>query len=281
MNRGLAAGVERRMTTSSTLSFGLAAVLTTAAFFGEAQDPAQEAAAGPQPQLQASLEQAFAEQGLRIDLESGLCSIPVEVCMRDDLLEYLLVADFGASHESLFSTKVTPSIWNTALVALGAEPARGGRYVEKDPLPTDAEFEAGVSPYVVELPEGTPFYFYALWSEGEELRLHRIEDLVGNLRTGRSMERHALRYVGSRMVRAEPGKDDEVYLPDMEGNLISVFFFQNDKEIVSTALEDATYDTIWIANTWLVPERGTPVQLITSRRLLNGVPPALKELVAR
>ncbi|MCA8978785.1 MAG: hypothetical protein H6831_09760 [Planctomycetes bacterium] len=268
------------MTTTNTLSFGLAALLSVAAWLAPAPE-AQEPVAGPAPQLQAGLEQAFAEQGLRIDLEAGLCSIPVEVCMRDDLLEYLMVSDFGATHESLFSTKVTPSVWNTALVALGAEPARGGRFVEKEPLPTDAEFEAGVSPYEVELPAGTPFYFYALWHEGDELRLHRVEDLIGNLRTGRSMERHALRYVGSRMVRADPEKEDEVYLPDMEGNLISVYFFQNDKEIVTTALEDATYDTIWIANTWLVPERGTPVQLITSRKLLDGVPEALKELVAR
>jgi len=269
------------MTTSKTLSVGFAALLTAAALFGSTRARAQEPAAGPQPQLQESLEQAFAEQGLRIDLEAGLCSIPVEVCMRDDLLEYLLVADYGSSHESLFSTSVTPSIWNTALVALGAEPARGGRFVEKDPLPTEEEFAAGVSPYVVELPEGTPFYFYALWQEDDEPRLHRLEDLVGNLRTGRAMQRHALRYVGSRMARAEPGKDEEVYLPDMEGNLISVFFFGNDKEIVSTALEDSVFDTIWLANKWLVPERGTPVQLITSRKPLDGLPAALKELVAQ
>jgi hypothetical protein len=269
------------MTTFNSFSVGLAAFMAVAALSGGLRPIAQDPVAGPQPQLQASLERAFAEQGLRIDLEAGLVSIPVEVCMRDDLLEYILVADYGSTHESLFSTSVTPSIWNTALVALGAEPARGGRFVEKDPLPTDAEFEAGVSPYIVELPEGTPFYFYALWQEGDEARLHRLEDLVGNLRTGRAMQRHALRYVGSRMTRAEPGKDDEVYLPDMEGNLISVFFFGNDKEIVSTALDDAVFDTIWLANKWLVPERGTPVQLITSRKPLDGLPAALKELAGQ
>jgi hypothetical protein len=269
------------MTIHHSLTACLAALLSVAALTPDDPRPAQEPAAGPPNPLQATLQQAFAEQGLRIDLEAGLCSIPVEVCMRDDLLEYLLVADFGATHESLFSTKVTPSIWNTALVALGAEPARGGRFTEKDPLPTDEEFAAGVSPFVVELPQGTPFYFYALWQEDGDVRLHRLEDLVGNLRTGRAMQRHALRYVGSRMTSAEPGKDDQVYLPDMEGNLISVFYFGNDKEIVSTALEDSTYDTIWLANNWLVPERGTSVQLIASREPLGDLPTALKELVGQ
>lgn len=269
------------MSTHFTLTLGLAALLAVTAATRNTPGAIQEPIPGPERPLEEGLEQAFAEQGLRIDLAAGLCSIPVEVCIREDLLEYLLVASFGATHESLFSTKVKPSVWNTALVALGAEPARGGRYTEKDPQPTDAEFEAGVSPFDVVLPEGSEFYLYALWTEGDELRLHRLEDLVGNLRTGRAMERHPLRYVGSRMVRADPEKPAEVYLPDMEGNMISVYFFQNDKEILSTALDDATYDTIWLANTWLVPERGTPVQLIASRKSLDELPASVKSLVAR
>ena len=247
-----------------------------------AQDPAPDPGGadevGPRSPLQEELERAFRDQGLRLDLEAGFCSIPVEVCIREDLLEYLVVAEYGASRESLFSTKVTPSIWNTALVALGAEPSRGARFTQKDPVPSDEELAAGASPYDVQLPEGTPFYFYALWTEDGETRLHRLEDLVGNLKTGRSMRRHPLRYVGSHMVQPDPEDPTEVFVADLEGNLVNVHYFQADKAIMSTAVEDGVYDTIWIANAWLVPERGTPVQLIASREPLTELPAALRDV---
>ena len=265
----------------TTLLLASSLALAAALSVRPARAQQDEGPVGPADPARADLEAAFGEQGLTLDLDAGWCSIPARVCMRDDLLEYLLVADYGASHESLFSTKVTPSVWNTALVALGAEPARGARFTEKHPAPTDEELAAGASPYDVELPDGTPFYAYALWTEDGEARLHRVEDLVGNLRTGRAMRRHALRYVGSRMVKPEPDAQQEVFLADLEGNLLNVHFFQSDKAILSTATEDGVYDTIWIANAWLVPERDVPVQLIVSRAPLSGVPPELEGLVAR
>jgi len=252
-------------------------VLALGVLFATGPSAAQDSGRGDSPQI--DLEQAFQAEGLHLDLDAGLCSIPVQVCIRDDLLEYVLVADYGASHESLFSTNVTPSIWNTALVALGGEPARGGRFRAKDPFPTDDELQAGVPPYIVELPEGTPFYAYALWREDGEARMHRLEDLIGNLRTGRAMKRHALRYVGSHMRRPDPAKEAEVFAADMLGNMLSVHFFRQDEEILSTAVVDAVYDTIWVANAWLVPERGVQLQLIVSRKPIDGLPSTVEALL--
>jgi hypothetical protein len=215
----------------------------------------------------------FAEHGILLDVGRGVCSIPVRVEVRDDLLEYLLVGPAGASHESVFQTDVVPSVLNTALLLLGVDPgkARNAAWVAKDPAPTEEEMRAGAHPFDVTLPEGDRFYLYVAWRSGEERFLYRMEDLVRNLRTGRSMRRHAWVYLGSRMVRVDDsGK--EVFAADVESNLINVSFFPQGNTLVTAAVEDSVFQTIWLPNAWLLPERGTEVRIVFARERVVELP---------
>lgn len=55
---------------------------------------------------------------VRIDREARTLSFPVEVAVRDQVLEYLLVHEMGKTHESLLSTSVTPQELHLAALIL-------------------------------------------------------------------------------------------------------------------------------------------------------------------
>jgi len=232
------------------------------------QDPGE--ARGPLSAEQLALEATLAEQGVRLDTRRGLVSIPAQVAVPDELLEYLLVGPAGASHESAFTTGVSPSVLNVALLALGLEAGANASWTPKDPAPSEEQLRAGVSPYDVHLPAGDGLYIYVAWRAGEELYFFRVEDLIRNLMRGHSMERHRWIYLGSRMV--PDGKGGEDFAAEVYHNLICVSFFGEGYTLATGALEDCVEQTIWMANAWLLPEPGTAVRFLLARSPLDVFP---------
>jgi len=239
---------------------------------------AQDPASGPPKPLAAELERAFAEQGIHLDLQAELCSLPARVCIRRDLLEYVLVSAWGASHESLFSTGVSPTVFNTALVTLGAEPGENVRWIERDPAPSEEEIRDGAATHDVLPPTGEGFYLYAAWREDGETYFFRLEDLITNIERGRSMRRHAWVYLGSRLVQPEPEAEERVLAAELEGNLINLSYFRAGNTLFTAALDECVSQTIWVANAPLLPEEEAPVTLLFARRRLERLPP---EVAAR
>ncbi len=222
---------------------------------------------------EAALKAALRQAGIEIDLGLGMCSVPARVLVRNELLEYLLVGLHGSAHESLFATDVQPSLLNTALLALGAERGANAEWSERDPAPTEEELERGVSRVSVTLPKGDGFYLYALWKEAGEVYFLRIEDLLRNLKTGRSMRRHSWVYLGSRFAEFE-ADEPEQFVADREGNLINIAFFSEGNTLVTAALRDCLEQTIWIANSWMLPERDWPIQFVFARTPVSEAPSA-------
>jgi hypothetical protein len=241
---------------------------------GPARIPSQ--AAGNDAQGAArQLVESFAKQGIHLDVEHHLCWIPVTIDIRDDLLEYLLVNAKGAAHESLFATEVLPSALATALLALGVEPGENAAWKERTPLPTEEEMRAGVAPYTVEPPHGDGFYLYAGWRTGGETYFYRIEDLLRDLETGRSMRRHRFVYTGSRWVTPK-GSAQKSLMADLEGNLVNIALFEQGNTLITAALPECLKQTIWLSNAWLVPERGAEVVLVFARERIAAPPSDLE-----
>ena len=192
--------------------------------------------------------------------------------MREDLLEYLLVNPRGAAHESLLVTEVVPSRLNAALLGMGFVPGTNATWRRRDPPPTAEELADGARPYTVDPPSGDGVFLYLAWREGGETYFFRIEDLIRNLESGRSMRRHGWVYLGSRMVRLRGGEEKEVFAADAEGNLVNISFFEQGNTLLTAALPECIQQTIWLANGWLLPQRGSPVELIFSRRALPTLP---------
>ncbi len=223
------------------------------------QDPAEE------------LRRTLSEVGLELDLERQLMRFPVDVLVREELLEYLLIGPRGQAHESLFHTELRPSLINAALLALGATPGKNARWEPIEPPPTEEELRAGAPAHRVYPPEGDGFYLYVAWREGEELYHYRVEDVLQNLSNGRSMRRHRWVFLGSRFAPLKEG-EPEVFLADYEENLINLAFFQQGNTLLTAALPECVQQTIWTANPWLLPPKDAKVELIFARERLAGIP---------
>lgn len=234
---------------------------------GAAQSPADDAAAAARA--------AFAPEGILLDLERGLVSVPAEILVRGELLEYLVVNPRGAVHESAFLTGVMASKINLALLMLGVEPGQNARWKRRDPPPTQEELRKGAPAYDVTLPQGDGFFLYVAWKfDDGEVVFHRMEDLILDLRSGATMQRHRWVYLGSRMLRPRPGKPEE-FAADLEGNMVSIAFFEQGNTLLTGALPECEIQTSWQSNYWLLPERGSPVEIVFAREKLDTCPPGV------
>ncbi|MCC7013122.1 MAG: hypothetical protein IT454_11210 [Planctomycetes bacterium] len=240
---------------------------------------------GPGPERQATAEERaliaqLAEHKLVLDPVRGWFAVPVDVLVRDDLLEYLLVGPAGAAHESAFMTPVAPSVLNVAMLALGVTPGTNANWKPKDQQPSEVELREGASPYEIALPSGEGFFLYVGWKRDGETYFFRVEDVLRNLSTGQAMKRHTWVYLGSRMV--PNGRDKqaaEVFAAEVYQNLINVAFFRDGYTLLTGALPDCVNQGIWMLNAWLVPERGARVEMFFSRHKFEGLPPELESLL--
>lgn len=220
----------------------------------------------------------FAAQKIHLDLEAKLVSIPAEVCIREDLLEYLLVNPHGAVHESLFVTPVGARELNTALLLLGAKPGENATWIKRDPAPTLEEMRAGAKAWDVAPPKGDGFFLYAAWKVEDDTYFFRVEDLICDRSTGASMRRHSWVYLGSRWVKVRGEKGDEQgFAAELEGNLVNLALFEQGNTLATASLPECVQQTIWMPNGWLVPERHSQLELIFSRERLDAVPKSIAD----
>ncbi len=251
----------------------------TAAQNAEREAGAQDSA--PQTssdEVGAKLREVFAAEGIHFDAAAGVASVPAEILVRGELLEYLVVNPRGATHESAFLTSIAASRINAALLALGVEPGRNARWTRKDPPPTLEEMRDGAPAFDVAVPEGDGFYLYVAWKLDGETYFYRMEDLILDLRTGSTMRRHRWVYLGSRMLKLRGDDGQEAFAADLEGNLICIAFFEQGNTLLTGALPECVDQTIWQSNFWLLPARESPVELVFARERLDRCP---KEIEAR
>jgi len=255
------------------LSAGLA---WFAALLAPAAEPARASAVPPSAAQVGSRSQdglgelgaALTKEGIVLHREAGVLSIPVQVQVKSELLEYLLVGPNGATHESLFLTRVRPSVLNTALLLLGVEPGRNAHFEDRAGADEEGRPNKQIYP-----PEGDGFFLYVAWRERDEVYFFRLEDLVRNLESGRSLARQRWVYLGSRFAALKAGAP-ESFVADIEGNLINLAYFFQGNTLLTAVPEECFAQTIWAANEWLLPGQGEGLRLYFARRPLAQLEPA-------
>ncbi|MFT4511941.1 MAG: hypothetical protein ACI89X_004674 [Planctomycetota bacterium] len=212
---------------------------------------------------------SFKKQGIKLDPKARTVTIPAVVNRPQDPMEYLLIHRRGKKHESVFITESKPSILNAALMMIGLEKGRNATFVEKKPSPTLEEVQNGADPLIVTPPKGKRYYMTVRWTTPEKQVVeYCVEDLLFELSTQEPMGRCEWIYLGGRMGQLYKN-DPEVYIADLEGNLISICYLSPDNHLGTMSHERARDDQNWWTTT-KVPEPGTAVEFI-----FHAIEPAL------
>ncbi len=218
------------------------------------------AAQEPTPPAKGDLGAAFKQAGLEVDLAAKTVTLKAKMSRPIDLLEYVLITRQGKSHEALLVVEAQPSILNAALLALGLTPGTNVSFKEKDPLPSEEEVRNGVDWLIVTPPQGPQIWFTAAWNDAEGKRQERVlDDLVMDLSTGDVLEGGDWIYIGGRMAAPYRG-EPEVFIADLEGNLMSCCYLDPSNHLVTLRHERARSDQNW----WVTdacPEAGTEMVL--------------------
>lgn len=231
----------------------------------------------PEPAAQDPELPALSAGGVHLDPKAGLVAFPVAVEVRDDLLEYLVVAPHGAVHESMFVTWAGAEIVNAGLLAAGLESGKNAVWEAKVPAPSVEELREGASAYTVHVPSPGAVHPYVGWREAGDVYWFRVEDLVRDLGRMRTMRRHPWVFLGSRLVAPPSRPDETVFAATLEGNWINLPFFSSGSTLITSALPECERQDIWLPNAWLLPHRGAELLMVLSTKPLPAPTEALLE----
>ncbi len=236
---------------------------------GEVPKPVQEPERADASTVLAEILESFKKERIELDAKARTVTIPVVVNQPQDPIEYLLIHRRGKKHESMFITETKPSVLNAALLMVGLSKGLNATFEEKKPAPTLEEVQSGVDPVIVTPPKGKPYFMTVRWTTPEKQVVeHCIEDLLLELSTQKPVGKCEWIYLGGRM--AQIYKDDpEVYVADLEGNLISVCYMSPDNHLGTMSHEGARDDQNWWVTNKL-PEPGTEMKFI-----FHAIKPAL------
>ncbi len=231
----------------------------------QAQEPKQPQATPPSPQqVLDEMKAQFAKEGITLDAKEQTVAVKSVVNSPPDPIEYLLIHRKGKRHEAIFVTKAKPSVLNAALLLIGLQQGKNATYTEKDPPPTEKEMQDGADPLIVKPPEGMPFWMTVRWTTPEgKKEEHCVEDFILHLANQKPVDNCSWVYLGGRMAKIYRN-DPEVYVADMEGNLISVCYLSPDNHLGTMVHADARDDQMWWTTT-LLPPPDTEVDFVFHR----------------
>jgi len=181
---------------------------------------------------------------VEFDKHRRTITLPVQVCVRTQVVEYALVTSRGKAYESLFTTEAAPADLHLAflLLGLGAAKVEGG-YQQKA-----AVFETNAVQIQV------------TWQNRGEIRRCPLADLVllndaPPQSPGRTMQLERWLYNGSII-------DGLGFAAQREGSIISLI--RDPSALVNNAASDRDNDRIHFPNSRQLPPEGVPVTLILS-----------------
>ena len=209
------------------------------ALLGAGSAPAQDVPAAP-PAEETVIHLGAVER-VTIHLKEKRIEVPGEIVLQRGAIELMACARGGKVHESVLVLRCRPSDLNAALLYLGCKSTAGPSFLG-DPTK----------------PEGDRLVVEVEWEADGKAARHRLEDLAYDLVSQAAMPRITWVYTGSKFVR-DPASGTEVYMADRERNLITTW--HDPHALLDNPLPTGGDDTAYVANTDLLPARGTPVRL--------------------
>ncbi len=186
---------------------------------------------------------------IEFDPKNRQVRIPCSVNMNDGLLEFAVVHENGKIHESLLTTKCTPTNINVVLKLL--------RYVASEELYA-IEKEPGVlSGRFPEVPEATKkaarVDLSIEWQQDGKLQKAALSDWIMQAATTKSMSSEPWVYGGSMVY-------DGAFLAEQTGDVASIFVSRGS--LFLYAGKENMNDEAWLANARRIPAQGTKVHFL-------------------
>jgi hypothetical protein len=179
--------------------------------------------------------------------------VRARVVFREGPLEHLLCLKGTKEHEAILATDAAPYQIQAGLLATGAR--------KGEPVKFLPEFVA---------PSGSPIAIELQWRQGGQTRTADARDWIRDERAKAPLKIDWV-FAGSELIDV-PGSDKPAFAAD-DGDLITVVNFSSailDLPFASTA-SDA--DRLFVANTDLIPPRGTTVLMTLRPRPAPPAPP--------
>jgi hypothetical protein len=189
---------------------------------------------------------------LRLDKLARTVTFPGKVNMVKDLVEYVLVAPFGSTHESLLSSEVQPSDLHFAMLLLGA---KGAGLLA--PTPDEAPPGQIDADYLRRAPrlKGDNVTFSVKWKDKDaKEHIAFVEDWLQNAETHKPAPRGPWIYNGS-MFGQEGG-----FLAQQQGVFAAVV--TNPAALINNPRPGNNNDRLWEVNEKAVPPVETPLEII-------------------
>lgn len=178
---------------------------------------------------------------ITIDKNANSIRFPAKVNMHEGVIELLLCAPYGKTHESLLVTDIDAIHLNLALIMIGCK--AGEKKVS----------EQGEDV----IPDGTLLTIEIAYKEDEkdkEEKIIRAEDWILDKKQNKPMAHTNWVYTGSFV------SDDGEYLAKLTGTYIVTF--HDPYTIIDIPLPEGADDTIFWINKDAVKKKGFPVELI-------------------
>ena len=182
---------------------------------------------------------------IRLNKKERTVRFPAKINMRENTVEYFCVTETGRTHESVLSTKISPAKLHIAVLLLG----RPGEI--KPPMSIEQS----------EIQKGCPVDISINWKNKNGVRKAKASEWIVHTRRKKALPVDFWEYTSSRM-------REDVFLAERDGSVVAIMGDVNS--MINIRDEDRKYDDVWIANAEVIPEVGTPVEVILTLKPVKG-----------
>ena len=224
--------------------FSVLMLITTASLASGQERPSRHGESGKQAEAERQLAEL---PSIELDRERGFVDVEGAVSLREGLLELVATVRGGKGHESLFALDARPRHIHLALLLLGLEPGKPGRwiYTEDEVIAVD--------------PTGDRVRATVIYEKDGERVERPVNEFVRDRVSGEQMDSNVFVFAGSRMGKNAEG--EPYYVADASGDVISLVSFGDELLATPEAASDSNEELIWEANTEQMPPVGTEVVL--------------------
>jgi hypothetical protein len=184
-----------------------------------------------------------------LDKQTREIRFPALVNMNEGLLEFLIVHEHGAIHESLFRTHVSPTHINIALTLLAYKPSKELYRIPKEPgIPSDKFYE---------VPEQTRrsarLAIEVEFEKDGQKKRFPANDWVRHQTTAKAMPPSHWVYGGSDFYKGN-------FIAESSGQIAAIYI--TDNALINYPGDNNTNDDVWTIMTERIPALETKVTLV-------------------